>query len=48
VAAEKAMNALKRNGITPEPEETAAFEALKTWVADNRKPQYAHLIANTI
>ena len=48
VAAEKAMNALTRNGITPEPEEKAAFEALKKLVADNRKPQYAHLIANTL
>jgi hypothetical protein len=48
VAAEKAMAALTRNGIEPTAEEQAGFNALKTWVADNRKPEYSKLIANTI
>ena len=48
VAAEKAMDALKRNGIEPTAEETAGFTALKTWVAENRKPEYSKLIAGTI
>ena len=42
--AEKGIAALARNGITPKPEEQAAFDALKQWVADNRKPEYTHLI----
>lgn len=44
-AAEKAMDALKRNGITPTTDEQTAFETLKKWVADNRKPEYSRLIA---
>ena len=48
VAAEKAMDALKRNGIEPTAEENAAFTALKNWVADNRKPEYSKLIAGTV
>lgn len=46
--AKKGMEELAAAGVTPTDEETAAFEALKTWVADNRKPEYTHLIANSI
>jgi len=46
--AEKGMAALARNGITPSAEEQAAFDALKQWVADNRKPEYTHLITDSI
>ena len=48
VKAEKAMAALERNGITPTQEETDRFEALKKWVADNRKPEYSALITDSI
>ncbi len=40
----KAMDALQEAGITPTVEETAAFDALKVWVADNRKIEYAQFI----
>lgn len=40
----RGMKALEEAGITPTSEETTAFEELKTWVADNRKPEYTHFI----
>ena len=41
----KAMQALSEANIAPTAEETARFEALKTWIADNRKPEYAAFLA---
>lgn len=38
--AEMAMDALKRAGVEPTPEETAAFNALLSEVASKRKPEY--------
>lgn len=44
VKAKQGMDALSEAGITPAQEETDAFDALKTWVAENRKPEYTYLI----
>lgn len=38
--ADKGMKALRDAGIEPTQEELTRFEALKAWVADNRKPEY--------
>lgn len=38
--AKTGINALTEAGVTPSEEETTAFEALKKWVADNRKVGY--------
>jgi len=46
--AKAGMKELADAGVTPSTEEQAAFNALKTWVADNRKPEYTHLIANDV
>lgn len=47
-SAKKGMQELKDAGVTPTTEEQTAFDELKAWVADNRKPEYTHLIADTI
>lgn len=39
--AKKGMDALQEAGIDPTEEETTRFNALKQWVADNRKPEYS-------
>ena len=42
------MKALAEAGVEPTAEEKGDFEALKRWVADNRKKEYTHLIGNDI
>lgn len=44
--AKKGMSELADAGVTPTEEEVAAFEALKIWVADNRKPEYTHYLGD--
>ena len=39
--ANNAMKALTEAGIESTPAEITRFNALKTWVGDNRKPEYA-------
>lgn len=40
----KGMEELADAGITPTAEETARFEALKQWVAENRKIEYTQYL----
>jgi len=47
-AAKAGMQELADAGVTPSEVEQAAFDELKTWVAENRKPEYTHLIADSI
>ena len=42
--ANRAMKELADAGIEATTEEVARFEALKKWVADNRKPEYSQFI----
>lgn len=42
--AKKGMEELADAGITPTTEETSRFEALKQWVADNRKIEYTQYL----
>lgn len=42
--AKKGMDALAEAGITPSEEETTRFNALKQWVADNRKTKYSQYL----
>lgn len=46
--AKKAMDALADAGATPTTEETTRFEALKTWVLTNRKPEYSEYLTDVI
>lgn len=47
-AAKAGMKELADAGVTPSEVEQAAFDELKTWVAENRKPEYTHLIADDV
>ena len=42
--AKKAMEELAEAGIEPTEEEIESFEALKKWVADNRKIEYSQYV----
>ena len=42
--ANSAMKALADASIEATPEEVTRFTALKTWVADNRKPEYSQFM----
>jgi hypothetical protein len=46
--AKKGMEELTAAGAEPTAEELASFTALKTWLLENRKAEYTHLIAGTI
>lgn len=42
--AKEGMDALEEAGIEPTPEEVAGFNALKEWVAANRKKEYTQYL----
>ena len=46
--AKKGMEELADAGAKPTAEEQTSFTALKTWLLENRKAEYTHLIAGTI
>lgn len=42
--AQRAMQELEKAGIAPTVEEQTAFDALKTWVGENRRKEYMYFI----
>lgn len=42
--AQRGIEELEKAGFEPTSEELSKFELLKTWLAENRKPEYSQLI----